>query len=74
MNACLRLSHLPDLKCQGQNSKQEHASVVQALWRDVIQLELILKGNFYLSKQNPVASLRSLLIAGPSNEKWAAHD
>lgn len=56
-------------ECEGQYSEQEYASVVQPLWREAIQLEHVLKGNFYLSKQNSVASLRTLLITGLSQIK-----
>lgn len=57
------------LECEGQYSEQEHAPVVQPLWRDAIQLEQVLKGNFYLSKQNSIASLRPLLIKGLGQRK-----
>lgn len=43
--------------------------MVNPLWRDAIQLEQVLKGNFSLSKQNNVISLRALLIIGVRQNK-----
>lgn len=52
--------------------KKEHAPVVHPLWRVAIQLEHIPKGgggDFYLSKQNSIASLKPLLITGLGQNK-----
>lgn len=38
---------------------QEHAPLVQPVWRDNIQLEHVLKGKVYLSKQNSATSLQT---------------
>ena len=71
MDSCLTLSHEQSkVECEGrQYSEQEHAPVVQPLRRDGIQLEHVLKGNFFLSKQNRVTSLRPLLITGLGQRK-----